>query len=57
MDTLNADAAAIFLYSLANNAVVQRRLENVRLDPYSWISGLSEWKIDPARALVRDSVR
>ena len=57
MDTLNADAPAIFLYSLANNAVVQRRLENVRLDPYSWISGLSEWKIDPARALVRDSVR
>jgi peptide/nickel transport system substrate-binding protein len=57
MDTLNADAPAIFLYALSNTAVVQRRLENVQLDPYSWISGLSEWKIDPARALVRDSVR
>jgi ABC-type transport system substrate-binding protein len=57
MDTLNADAPAIFLYALANTAVVQRRLENVRLDPYSWISGLSDWKIDPARALVRDSIR
>jgi peptide/nickel transport system substrate-binding protein len=57
MDTLNADAPAIFLYALGNTAVVQRRLENVQLDPYSWISGLSEWKIDPARALVRDSVR
>jgi peptide/nickel transport system substrate-binding protein len=57
MDTLNADAPAIFLYALANTAVVQRRLENVKLDPYSWASGLSEWKIDPARALVRDSVR
>jgi peptide/nickel transport system substrate-binding protein len=57
MDTLNADAPAIFLYALANSAVVQRRLENVQLDPYSWVSGLSEWKIDPARALVRDSVR
>jgi peptide/nickel transport system substrate-binding protein len=57
MDTLNGDAPAIFLYALANTAVVQRRLENVQLDPYSWVSGLSEWKIDPARALVRDSVR
>jgi ABC-type transport system substrate-binding protein len=57
MDTLNADAPAIFLYALANNAVVQRRLENVQLDPYSWASGLPEWKIDPARALVRDSVK
>jgi peptide/nickel transport system substrate-binding protein len=57
MDTLNADAPAIFLYALANNAVVQRRLENVQLDPYSWASGLPQWKIDPARALVRDSVK
>ena len=39
------------------DAVVQRRLENVKLDPYSWVSGLAEWKIDPARALARDSVR
>jgi peptide/nickel transport system substrate-binding protein len=57
MDTLNADAPAIFLYALANDAVVQRRLENVKLDPYSWASGLAAWKIDPARALARDSVR
>ncbi len=57
MDTLNADAPAIFLYALANDAVVQRRLENVKLDPYSWASGLAEWKIDPARALARDSVK
>ena len=57
MDTLNADAPAIFLYALANRAAVQRRLENVKLDPYSWLSGLSEWRIDPKRALGRDSVR
>jgi peptide/nickel transport system substrate-binding protein len=57
MDTLNADAPAIFLYALANHAVVQRRLEDVKLDPYSWASGLSQWKIDLSRALVRDSVR
>jgi peptide/nickel transport system substrate-binding protein len=45
MDTLSADAPAIFLYALANTAAVQRRLEGVKLDPYSWLSGLREWKI------------
>jgi ABC-type transport system substrate-binding protein len=45
MDTLNADAPAIFLYALTNTAAVARRLEGVKIDPYSWLSGLSEWKI------------
>jgi peptide/nickel transport system substrate-binding protein len=57
MDTLNADAPAIFLYALANTAAVQRRLEGVKIDPYSWLSGLPGWKIDSKRALARDSVR
>jgi hypothetical protein len=57
MDTLNADAPAIFLYSLANVAAVQRRLEGVELDPYSWASGLQGWRIDRDQALARDSVR
>jgi peptide/nickel transport system substrate-binding protein len=45
MDTLNADAPAIFLYALANTAVVHRRLADVKVDPYSWISGLSGWRV------------
>jgi peptide/nickel transport system substrate-binding protein len=53
MDTLNADAPAIFLYAPANTAVVNRRLAGVELDPYSWISGLSEWRIDPERVLAK----
>ena len=57
MDTLNADAPAIFLYSLAHVAAVQRRLEDVELDPYSWASGLPGWRIDRNRALARDSMR
>jgi peptide/nickel transport system substrate-binding protein len=57
MDTLNADAPAIFLYALANTAVVHRRLVDVKLDPYSWISGLSQWRIDSDRELPRVSVR
>ena len=44
METLNADAPAIFLYAPSNTAVVSRRLENVAIDPYSWASGLREWR-------------
>ncbi|HEU4680973.1 MAG TPA: ABC transporter substrate-binding protein [Gemmatimonadales bacterium] len=57
LDTINADAPAIFLYSLANVAAVHRRLRGVELDPYSWASGLPGWKIDPDQALARDSAR
>lgn len=44
MGTLNADAPAIFLYAPANTAVVSRRIEDVEIDPYSWASGLREWR-------------
>ena len=44
MDTLNADAPALFLYTPANLAVVSRRLEGVEIDPYNWISGLRGWR-------------
>ncbi len=43
LDTLNADAAAIFLYTPVQAAAVSRELENVRIDPYSWLSGLPDW--------------
>ena len=49
MDTLNADAPAIFLYSLANVAAIPRRLEHVSIDPYAWLSGLPEWKFKEQR--------
>jgi peptide/nickel transport system substrate-binding protein len=45
MDTLNADAPAIFLYALVNTAAVSRRLEDVKIDPYSWLSGMASWKV------------
>jgi ABC-type transport system substrate-binding protein len=44
MDTLNADAAAIFLYAPVNVTAVNRRLGNVTLDPYSWLSTLPAWQ-------------
>jgi peptide/nickel transport system substrate-binding protein len=44
MDTLNADAPAIFLYAPANVAAVSRRMDGVEIDPYSWASGLRRWR-------------
>jgi peptide/nickel transport system substrate-binding protein len=45
MDTLNADAPAIFLYAPSNTAVVSRRVEDVEIDPYNWASRLREWRV------------
>ena len=50
MDTLNADAPALFLYAPANQAVVSRRLRDVEIDPYSWASGLRHWAADTGGA-------
>ena len=49
MDTLNADAPAVFLYTPTNAAAVSRRIENVRIDPYSWLSGISDWRVRRSR--------
>jgi peptide/nickel transport system substrate-binding protein len=49
METLNADAPAIFLYAPANVAVASDRVENVEIDPYSWASGLRDWRVAGGR--------
>jgi ABC-type transport system substrate-binding protein len=49
LDTLNADAPAIWLYTPVNVAAVSSRVEGVRIDPYSWLTGLTEWRLGPAR--------
>lgn len=56
MDTINADAPAIFLYALTNTAAVHRRLQNVTIDPFSWLATLPSWSIAPAARLPRDSL-
>lgn len=53
MDTLNADAPALFLYAPANLAVVARRIQGVQIDPYSWLSGLSTWHAEERLAFRR----
>jgi peptide/nickel transport system substrate-binding protein len=45
MDTLNADAPAIFLYNPGNAAAVSHRLDGVTINPYSWLSGLPGWRL------------
>lgn len=45
LDTLNMDAPAAWLFTPTNIAVVSRRLEGVRINPYSWLSGLEGWKV------------
>jgi hypothetical protein len=57
MDTLNADAPAIFLYAPANAAVMRRRLGEIKVDPYSWLSGLPEWRVGPEREPAKVSAK
>ena len=57
MDTISADAPAIFLYALTNTAAVHRRLRHVVIDPFSWLSTLPRWSVAPEARLPRDSVR
>lgn len=54
MDTIAADAPAIFLYALTNTAAVHRRLENVTIDPFSWLATLPQWSVRPSGRLPRD---
>jgi peptide/nickel transport system substrate-binding protein len=45
MDTINADAPALFLYAPTVVAAVSRRLEGVTIDPYAWVSELPGFRI------------
>ncbi len=45
LDTLNSDVPGIWLYNPTQTAAVPRRLDGVSIDPYSWLSGLPEWRV------------
>jgi peptide/nickel transport system substrate-binding protein len=45
LDTLNADAPAIFLYNLVNTAAIRRTLAGVEIDPYAWSRTLPQWRL------------
>jgi peptide/nickel transport system substrate-binding protein len=45
LDTLNAELPAIWLYTPTNVAAASRRIENLRIDPYSWLASLGSWRL------------
>ena len=46
LDTLAADAPAIFLYTPEQRAAVQRRIGGVEINSYSWLEGVEKWTVD-----------
>ena len=56
METINADAPAVFLYSLENIAAVHDRVQNVQIRPDSWAALLRTWRIPSDRLIDRDRV-
>ena len=46
LDTLNADAPALFLFSPVNRAAATIRLTQFAIDPWSWLDNLPAWKLE-----------
>lgn len=44
-DTLNADVPAVWLYTPSNVAAASKRIEGLRIDPYSWLATLESWRL------------
>ncbi len=45
MAQLNQDVPALWLYTPTNVAAVAKRVEGVKIDPYSWLAGIRTWKV------------
>lgn len=45
MAQLNQDVPALWLYTPTNVAAVARRVEGVKIDPYSWMAGVRGWTL------------
>lgn len=45
IDTLNADAPGIWLYTPMNVAGVAKRVSGTTIDPFSWLAGLTTWTV------------
>lgn len=46
LDSLVADAPAVFLYTPEQRAAIHRRIGVDAIDPFSWLSGVERWTID-----------
>jgi len=56
VETINADAPAIFLFAPDNVAVFHSRVADVRIRPDSWAALLRTWRIPSDRLIDRDRV-
>jgi peptide/nickel transport system substrate-binding protein len=56
LEIINADAPAIFLFSIENMAAVHSRVQNVEIRPDSWAALLRTWRIPADRLIDRDRV-
>ena len=50
LDSLNADAPALFLYTPEQSAVASRRITGVSIDPWSWLEGVERWGLEAQAA-------
>ena len=48
LDTLNAELPAIWLYTPTNVAAASRRIQDLSIDPYSWLATLRSWRLGKA---------
>jgi len=56
LETLNDDAAGVFVYSPRNNAAIHLRFDHVSIRPDSWLATVAEWGVAPDRRLPRDRI-
>ncbi|HEV8265873.1 MAG TPA: ABC transporter substrate-binding protein [Gemmatimonadales bacterium] len=56
IETINADAPAVFLFAPDNVAAFHRRVADVQIRPDSWAALLRTWRIPPDRLIDRDRV-
>jgi peptide/nickel transport system substrate-binding protein len=56
LETINADAPAVFLFAPDNVAVLHSRIVDVRIRPDSWAALLRTWRIPSDRLIDRDRV-
>jgi len=54
LETLNDDAAALFVFSPPFAAAVHRRFETVTIRPDEWLATVTEWSVPPRSRLSRD---
>jgi peptide/nickel transport system substrate-binding protein len=57
LDTINADAPAVFLYTPSNVAAIRRTVIGVRLNPYAWSADLQDWELTRGGPTVRVGMR